>query len=680
MEILSDFLTTVNRLFWGYITHGWLFAIGHALVLEQIIYRSWHQKIRLETRALEEWARTGIGPEREGAGREQHKNVPETQSSDGQQTGGGSETTQLLDQFVSESKKLGRQGFFVPMTDFSDRLDSIVDGMIGELHDRTNLFLLIGIAGTLFGLFEFAFKAVDVLQSGAIEPGERVLKLGEFLAASMSKAFPVGFMGLVLTFLAQIFVAYPERRLRTALTDATQKALHSREDASTSQVEAIRDAMSPLNDLKETLTQSVQPVVVEFGERLDQSLSLVKIQFDELRTTTGSLATAVDSVKTGVDSLNSAADNLKALLQDVPVILKDVTELQAYQRSSIENLSESFREQLTQTRELTFAVGQTVQNLNTLPGEIIRENKLALYQLSEDTLEIYRAASQAFGEQLHHDYDVLFDDIGTRVDDIKNSMTGVSAELTLVAKDAGGALEGLRSLPADIRGELKEAFGNLSEESLKAWKALAGEFNTGLQGEYSSYISNIQEQAGKIQTNLGRAAEEWQRVAQNAEGIIKEPIRQLIVDGKKEIGEGLQRLDRVLAERYPQASQDVKNFTDDLREMTARTKEFQKAFGEWLGEARRAQDNIREVYRALLEALDEIKKKGGAAEPGEMVTQLKAVRHLLERIQKGFPESSDGLHGELLTSNRLLSEINNGVEAMAHKEGIFGRFFGRRSS
>jgi hypothetical protein len=171
LHLVKEFFELLSKLVWGYFTYGWFFVIAHAVVVERIIYDSWYRKIRQETNALLHW---NPQTNKDEAGREH------------------GEASQVLDQFVAESEKLGPKGFFVPMTDFSDRLDSIVDGMLAELHDRTNLFILVGIAGTLFGVSEFAFRAFEALSNTALPPGERVTELAKYLSSSMAKAFPWG--------------------------------------------------------------------------------------------------------------------------------------------------------------------------------------------------------------------------------------------------------------------------------------------------------------------------------------------------------------------------------------------------------------------------------------------------------------------------------------------------------
>src|SRR2546430_2488916 len=109
MELLKllfgNFIEVLGRLLGGYFSAGWPFSAMHGLVFFAVVYNSWLKKIRTEREALKHWTPGGAN-KRKG------------------------ETTPVLDRFVEDSESLGPQGILVPMTDYSDRLDSSVDGMM----------------------------------------------------------------------------------------------------------------------------------------------------------------------------------------------------------------------------------------------------------------------------------------------------------------------------------------------------------------------------------------------------------------------------------------------------------------------------------------------------------------------------------------------------------------------
>ena len=639
--LFGNFFEVLSRLLGGYLGAGWPFAAMHVIVLYFVLYSSWFKKIRTETRALESW------------------------ESDRSSTRKG-ETTPVLDRFVEDSEALGPQGILVPITDYSDRLDSSVDGMVSELHDRINLFLLVGIAGSLFGLFEFAFRAYDALTSSSVGDNDRIRLLGEYLSLSMSKAFPVGFVGLVLTFFFQLLAGFPERHLRESLSVATRKALSRRRDVSKSQVtviqetsEAIRKSLLPLSDLKDTLTQSIQPVVKEFGTRLDQSLGLVKTQFDEVQKTTASLKTAVESVNTGVASLNTAAHSLRNLLRDAPNVLANAEKLQETQMAVAQDFEKMLEAYVAQAGQLNLAVNDTLGKLATLPGDVIREAKVMLDGLGKDSLSAWRDSSKEIYELISHDYGNLFDDISLRAEKIQSQVTLVAKDLIAVTEGLEKTVKGLADLPAGIESELKTTFGDIGTVSKNVWVTKSNEFAQDTQKEYVNYLGKIQQQAEEASAKLKEGGEEFRRVAGNWESLLKEPVDKLIKEAKESIEAELKRLDGALVERYPQVSAKIETFNKSLETMLVQVQSIQAALALWLQEADKAQKQVRVIHEGMVVA-DLLNNN---------TEHVKTANQLLTNIQRQMPASGgDGLQTELALMRGLLMDIKNGIATMASRK------------
>jgi hypothetical protein len=655
--LFGNFGEVLGKLLTGYIGYGWPFALMHALVLFSVIYHTWLRKIRVEAKALKDWK-------------------PELAASSGEDakadSGGDAkaETTSILNLFVEESKALGPQGFLVPITDFSDRVDSIIDGLVSELHDRINLFLLVGIAGTLFGLFEFAFRAYDAMTSQAVDPNDRIRLLGEYLSLSMSKAFPVGFMGLVLTFIFQIIAAFPERKLRQSLSEATRKALGKRREESKSQASvvlesaaAIRDSLKPLNDLKLTLTESIQPVVKEFGTRLDQSLGLVKTQFDETQKTTASLKGAVDSVNRGVVLLNTVADSLKSLLQNAPAVLDNTIKLQQSQMDTLKDFGGVLDGYIDQSQRLNYALNGTMEKLNDLPADLIRVAKPMLENLGADSLEVWRNSSKEFNELISHDYDIMFEDISARVEQVQKQVISISEGLQTVTGNLSTAINALTGLPASIGAEIKTTFTNLGAESKNSWVTMSNQFGRDTQAEYVNYLAKIQGQAKDASDKLKEGAEEFGRVAGNWEQLLKEPVENLINDAKKSISDELKRLDQALVERYPAISSKIETFNNNLGTMLGQIQSIQAVLTQWIEGAEKAQKKVHDIHEGLVIA-DLLKNN---------FEQLQEANRLLVNIQKQMPRTGDGVQTDITESRRLLSEIRVGIDKLANRKGLFGK-------
>jgi hypothetical protein len=657
--LIKDFWEVFWVLLKRYFSYGWPFALAHLLVLYSILWHSWWKKIRVETNALSTWnphqRNTQPKTGEENAGEERNRYASKM-----------GETTRILDQFVEESEKLGPQGFFVPMTDFSDRLDSIVDGMVAELHDRTNLFLLVGIAGTLFGVFEFSFRSYATITSGTLQPSESVFKLGEFLSGSMAKAFPVGFMGLAFTFFAQIIATFPERKLLTVLAKATSKALQRRRDVSRSQAEivhqsaiAIKEAMQPLADLKETLTQSVQPVVKEFGNRLDKSLELVRVQFQQLQGTTNSVHHAVESVQEGVASLEKVADSLKVLLHDAPKVLANMSQLQEQQKASLQEVDQILRERLIDAQQIHSTLTDAIGIFNALPKSMLDEWESGVLMLREDSLNSWKNMSDGFKDRLFLEYENLLRKVSTHAEEIKGSATETSEALQRMTASADSSFQKLVSLPDEMQSEMGKAFGDLGQKSYEAWQRMAEELGRTTQQEHFQRIDEIREQSVKTNESLKEAADNLGRVAQNADALLREPIKDIIIIATDEISEALRRLDQELGQRYPQVSQDILQFTERLSDLLSKTQQIQHELGVWLQDAK----NAREIMRTSQEdanLLDLARNN---------VAQLKEATRYLSEIKANLPESGPGIRADMQESKRLLAQINSNTALMANKPG-----------
>jgi hypothetical protein len=651
--LLGNFGEILGKLLTGYIKNGWPFALMHGFVLFSIIYHTWYRKIRVETEALRAWKPDTL-------------NNPENDS--------GAETTSILNHFLEEIKTLGPQGFLVPITDFSDRVDSLIDGLISELHDRINLFLLVGVTGTLFGLFEFGFRAYEALTSQTVDANDRIRLLGEYLSLSISKAFPVGFVGLALTFIFQIFAAFPERRLREMLSEATRKALVKRKELSVSQANvvlksanAIKEALEPLSDLKLTLTESIQPVVKEFGSRLDQSLTLVKTQFDEIQRTTVSLKSAVDSVNSGVVILNSVVINLKNLLQNIPTVLENTIKLQEMELTSLKSFDEVMDSYLKQAQDLNLALNETLTKLDNLPADLIRETKPVLEHLGTDSLAVWRQVSTEFHEILSHDYNTLFDQIDSRIVGVQGQLVTVATDLKAVTGELGTAISALTNLPSRIDSEIKTTFQTLSTESKTEWISMSNKFGQDTQSQYVNYMRTIETQATDASDKLQAASGELFRISMSWEQLLKDPVNKLIDDAKQNISTELKKLDQALIERYPLIASKIETFNTNLETMLRRIQSIQVVLTQWLAGAEKAQNKVHDIHESLVVA-DLLKAN---------VSQLQQANRLLVTIQEQMPGTDNGVQSEIAASRRLLSEISHGIDKLANKKGWIDRIRGR---
>jgi Mg2+ and Co2+ transporter CorA len=463
MNIFTELIWLLGNIIWKYVSEGWLFFGAHLYILYILYKKTWLVRMRQEIAALEAWRPYGpVAP----AGPDSAE-IAAASNAVSANTTTATETTKILNEYVTECEKLGSQGLFIPMTDYSDRLDSIVDGMISELHDRTNLFLVVGIAGTLFGLFEFALNAYQELQAGDGGASNPVLKLGEHLSGSMAKAFPVGFMGLTFTLVAQIWSTGREEELRVALSGATRRALERREKVSVSQAEVVRQAssviqssMEPLKDLRTTLTDTIQPVVKSFGMRLDEALRLIRDQVGHLQQTTGGLQIAIIEMQNGVNMLGKTAVGMGGLFKLVPQVLSDLSQMQSEQKEASRILYQSQDQQAAQLRQLGDRLDQTVVKLSDLPERLSENFKSSFEILGTQALDSWQKMSGGFNDNLQREYVNYIEALRVKVDEISDNLLKAGKEWERIGQNATAILQQpildlVNELRSTISGDLR---------------------------------------------------------------------------------------------------------------------------------------------------------------------------------------------------------------------------------
>jgi ABC-type transporter Mla subunit MlaD len=544
MDIGSLFLELLRN----YFTFGWPFFLLHIGVLGLSVY-TWTFLYR-EITHLEKWA-TGS-------------------------SSGSSQAAQILHQFIAESRKLSPQGFFVPITDFSDRLDSIIEGRVTELYERINLFLIVGIAGTLFGVFEFASGASKIMGTDTISSADRVVRLGEILSASLAKAFPVGFVGLVLMFLGQIGVSFWENRLRRVIAKATSIALHYRMEASATQAQVIANAaakietaLAPIQNLQVMMTETLGPVVQALGERLDDSLGLVKEQFGQLETTTASFSSAVTGLRDGVAALEKNTEHIGALLQHTPEVLGRLSQLQRDQEQALKEFRENLRTSLEESERTLAVLESATQASRDLPGRILAATQEALSTISQDSTRVSSALADEVRQQLTAASADLSQHLRSNSESLFGSMQGQSEALQALIRTTGGqlidvgsaareAVAGIQEVRKEARAGLEASFIEMGRESGGRWGKMTDEFGRQTQNEFFQFIEGIRGSAREIRESLDEAARSWGTVAVNAETMIQGPIIKVLENVGGELRRGVRDLDSLIADRYPRAVHDCR--------------------------------------------------------------------------------------------------------------------------
>ena len=635
---LTDLARLISALFAGYIFNGWPFFFAHIFVAV-LIRNSWRELNR-ERDALKEWRIGAVQSASSAADESSEANDPEMPSSVPQVLDSTKrQTIVVLDQFVTESRVLGAKGFFVPMTDFSDRLDSAVEGKIAELHDRTNLFLFVGIAGTMFGVFEFAFNSYRTIVSENIQQSQKLIDLAKYLSGSMSKAFPVGFFGLLFTFVAQVISSRPEHRLREALSNATRKALEAREMATQSQAalmlqaaESIQGAMRPLRDLRDTLSESLKPVVEVFGTRLDESLRMLETQFKRLEETSEGIKTAVSSVVEAVHSVSAASKNLETLISETPVVINRLLELEQAHETSLRKLDAHFDDVFKRANQLGQTLEATVTNLGSLSEQVISETTEGIKRIEAASTSAWANSSEALRQKLEKDLEALLGNLRNQMATLQSGVAEALTTMNSLARETSGSLEAIKGIAPQISGSYAESIQEVGLQTIAKWNTLTTELGTNSQKAYLEHLGRVEGGTLDSAKSLNDAALAWHRLASNSEHVLREPVEAAVKEARRDLVESLRALDTNAEIRLKQASEDLENLHKSISELVSKVSSINSSLEDWAKTARPVSDNIKTATDSLRPITQELSRQTQSQQ--RIVTQLTNTADQLDRLTR----------------------------------------------
>jgi ABC-type transporter Mla subunit MlaD len=304
----------------------------------------------------------------------------------------GSQTIQQLQLYLDESERWRHQGVAVAMTDYSDRIDSLIEGLTDQLHNGVNLFVIVGLAGTFFGMAEFARQAPSL----SITADEK--EVLEALRNALGHSFPIGFVGLCLTIVAHPIAGWFEGHLRRATKDAVNHALrlrtallnqdgsgvadelrklpHVLETAIAKLQNSMLEQLKPLTEIPDSIREGqkelLDPMQRIFADsrkewtdtvtKLSKQNSRTAAAIERLEEPINSLTSKIGQISDLIGSTEQAVDRINTKSEQVATVLLSV---QAQIRVTVEKINEvtadfgaipsNMREQLRQTGESLIA-------------------------------------------------------------------------------------------------------------------------------------------------------------------------------------------------------------------------------------------------------------------------------------------------------------------------------------
>ena len=570
------------RLLESYGQNAWPFAIAHAILAIFLIYSA--RKLRLETRGLEDWQ-----PGEPGAGF----------------------AAQILASFVTDSGHLGARGFIAPVTDYSDRLDSHLQNLIDEISERTNMFLIVGIAGTLFGVFEFATR------TQALRGEDRLALMGAILAESIAKAFPVGFVGLVLMLTFQLTIAPSISSLHEASSGATRRALEHRGTVSHTLADAIADSiersisrsMKPVSTLGETVSEHLQPVVVALGDRLEQSLALVKSQFGAIDRSTERFTDATAHLQESAAAMTTTSDELRRVLASAPSVLAKTAELQHLQHQALEQVRAAFTRDLQIAHEVTRTLHDVTSSISSLPEQLVQRTTEAIgaafNTLAVESLASWQNLSESLATEMRLQIASLVIETREEIEKVQRQVTAaadewkraategelllgttlgqglarfetttgdVAGKFLAVAESLGTVHSKMLTLPEEVVRQTGSAVGpafeKIAQISLHTWQELVGKVAISLQDDFTSYTVRTFEEVSRTNQQMHAAGSELQRVAEQTVSFLTEPMKTAIEAARSAASDTLAELNNFVKDAYPGLKKDMDRFATELRGAT----------------------------------------------------------------------------------------------------------------
>jgi hypothetical protein len=479
-----------------------LFAAMHVFVLLTVLWSAF--QLWREARAVRKWMPMAtVGNDPSGASG----------------AVSNSRITNLLDSFTAQAAVLGQRGIFLPLNDYSDRIDAFTESMVSSLHDRIHMFLLVGIAGTLSGLFQFASDTEAALTADTV---------GTALASAMETAFPVGVVGLGLMLISLMLAVFPEGALHKAVADATRRALDERGSLTSSTqdrveklIETFNASLLPLANLGNTFNNQL---VGALGGVFKSLHSVLERQSAALNSHVATLEDTTDNFRSATEALVDAAVGLKDPLAAMTESVRDVPDILARSAQIQEEL-------MTRGQQIQ---AELLQRGNEVQQSLLQESSRIQERSSDmlrSTVSIYDEAAKTFAHTIStaSDVTVALSEVHGKLSDLPDAIVK-------------GAVEGAR-----------ESFVAVGLQSEQFWRNSFDTLRQDVQGELAAYVGALRSTADEINITLHAAAEEMQRLASNSSQVITGPVRTIVDHGKDQILGVLDRISDLVAQAAPTA-------------------------------------------------------------------------------------------------------------------------------
>lgn len=510
----SDFWNILFSLIANYLAVGWPFALAHATLLFFFL-RSYRQA-RSEVRHLAAW--------KPGQSNEAYR------------------SSRILQQFIADCSRHGERGSLIPMTDYSDRLDAHIGHSVATLSTRANLFLIVGVLGTFFALFQFAFEVRGGLPPEAI---------GRRLSQGLASAFPIGFIGLALAFWAHWKTDSLEGEFRQRAEDGVQQALAIRSQTLVTVESAVLQAIEPLRNLEATLSRTLQPVIESFRDQLRQTHQIMAQQVQPL-------VDAVDRLQQTTQQWNQAMEVFRAASGDYHRLLRESAEMQKENLSTVKRSRKIFDdlERLLQASAGTLT--EASHRILAVPQVLSDRLAQTMDDLAIRVETSWQEASRRVSENL-----------AATAASLQSSASGLSAaagqlgELaSSISQNVSAAIARQQDQLAVSLTEMNSRFARAAEEMMEkaenTWRHGADRIADGIHAVLLSDLQTMRYAAEEAREKLAEGAACLITYATEFHRTLQSLIPEMLQKAADELVPYLSRLDQATSVAYPKALENLK--------------------------------------------------------------------------------------------------------------------------
>lgn len=422
-------------------------------------------------------------------------------------------------------------------------------------HGMIGLFLIIGIAGTFLGLWEVASTlkpSAESMVGTAAGSASQASTTVSILLRGIAKAFPVGFVGLLYTFVANLVAggveSYKRRKVETFM-DAVGDPLTMK----------LVEALGPVANLGTTLERGLKPVISNLARVLEPIPRLMESQQQELSNAKDALVNAAEALESSGEQISASVTGLKEMAETAHAALDSAQELSAGIRSyfskitakldnATERAADAFATYDRALDSMTESVSEAADAFRTFPAQLRGDVTAAL-------IASYNEASEAREEELKELYSEARNHFQTNM---VNAVSGVMWDL-------GEAKKGLETLTATMNTSIvnaQNAFGQYEG----AWEKQAEKLREDIGKQIDPGIRK------EMSANAKNALEALEEAARSGDAFVKSTKKTTgdIDRLYREAGDRLTTAANHLGNRLARMTQDIERSADRLHAVTER--------------------------------------------------------------------------------------------------------------